>query len=109
MSAFERALILEPNSDAALRVEDRRSNDRAKLLKPVQIHLADATEALEVGTLMDLSRDGLYFTASSDQYRVGMQVRLTLVNTGAECTCEIARIEELRQGRIGIGARILTW
>jgi hypothetical protein len=109
MSAFEKALALEPNLEAAVLNEDRRLNDRAKLLKEIGIRLAEAPNAEETGTLIDLSRDGLYFTGSSTDYRVGMEVCLTLAHTGAQCKCEIVRIEQLRQGRFGIGARILAW
>lgn len=109
MSAFEKALNLEPNLAAPGLGEDRRTNDRAKLLKEIGIRVAEAPHAEETGTLIDLSRDGLYFTGSSADYRVGMEVCLTLPHSGAQCTCEIVRIEQLRQGRFGIGARILAW
>jgi hypothetical protein len=110
MSAFEKALVLEPNAgQIVLNDDDRRSNDRAKLLKQICIRAAGVPNAEETGTLIDLSRDGLYFTGSSADYRVGMEVCLTLPHSGAQCTCEIVRIEQLPQGRFGFGARITAW
>ena len=90
--------------------EDRRSDKRTKLLKPMLIrHLNSSSEDEVAGTLVDLSRDGLCFTARSDEYRVGMELHLTFPDAGSECSCEVVRTERLPNGRIGIGARIIGW
>lgn len=90
--------------------EDRRSDERTKVLKPVLIrHLNSSPEDEVAGTLVDLSRDGLCFTVRSDEYRVGMELHLTFPDAGSECSCEVVRTERLLNGRIGIGARIIGW
>ena len=90
--------------------EDRRSDERTKVLKPMLIrHLNSSPEDKVAGTLVDLSRDGLCFTVRSDEYRIGMELHLTFPDAGSECSCEVVRTELLPNGRIGIGARIIGW
>src|SRR5712692_6624313 len=109
MSAFEETQMTGNHGRAAVLEEDRRTNSRAKFLKHIRIRHVDSSQADEVGTMIDLSRDGLYFTAKSSHYEAGMQLRVTLPGSGSECTCEVVRIERLKNGRLGIGVRILGW
>lgn len=109
MSSFAKALTLEQFANASLRAEDRRINARIKCLKSIRIRHLDSSHDEEVGTMTDLSRDGLYFIARSHHYRVGMGLRLSFPKTSSECTCEVVRIEQLPNGRLGVGVRILGW
>ena len=107
-TAFESAVTLEKAAEADLLLDDdRRSNDRAKFLKHIHVRCVNAPHEEETGTMIDLSRDGLYFTARSRHYRVGMELRLNLPLTNSEWSCEIVRMEELPNGNQGIGVRIL--
>jgi hypothetical protein len=108
---------------AALADEDRRSNDRAKFMKPIRIRRQNPSPAgsptgtpagagiesgsEELGTMIDLSRDGLYVTARSHDYPLGTQLRLQLPSTGSEWTCEVVRTEVLPNGSLGMGVRII--
>lgn len=90
-----------------VQADDRRGNDRAKFRKNIRISPVDAPEEY-VGTMTDLSRDGLYFTVRSRDYAKGMQLRITLPNSN-ECLCEVVRIEKLPNEAVGVGLRILNW
>jgi hypothetical protein len=94
-------------------VEDRRFNERTRLLTAVQIRQVGAAgtalDCEQYATLIDLSRDGLYFTARSHEYQVGAQLHLTLVESNSECTGEVVRTEALPNGSQGVGVRILAW
>jgi len=108
MSSVEKALTFEEIARTALLGEDRRFNTRVKVLKPVRIRHVDSSHE-EAGTVTNLSRDGLNFTARSNHYQVGMELRLTLPYAGSECACEVVRIQQLENGRVGVGVRILNW
>ena len=38
-----------------------------------------------------------------------MKLRLTLPYSGSECTGEVVHIQQLENGRLGVGVRILSW
>jgi hypothetical protein len=109
MNSHERGARLENFAGAALLPEDRRSNTRAKFLKNIRIHHVDSANYEKIGTMVDLSRDGLYFIARSDYFQVGMELRLILPNSDSECRCEVVRTERLPNGRKGVGVRIIGW
>jgi hypothetical protein len=109
MSPFEMSREFEPVDSAAVLEEDRRSNSRAKFRKQIHIRHAAPSVGESSGTVIDLSRDGLYFTTPSTHFQVGMQLQMTFPDSGSECTGEVVRIEALPQGRSGIGVRILGW
>lgn len=102
MSTFERAL--ESVTEAEVLLDDRRYDDRVKCLKHIRVR-GVASSQEEVGTLIDLSRDGLFFTVRTHDYPVGMELRLNL--SDAEWTCEVVRTELFSNGSLGVGARIL--
>ncbi len=109
MSSVGKTLTLEEAAQAALLVEERRCNARLKIVRPVRIRHLDSSHEEEVGTMTNLSRDGLNFIARSNHYQVGMELRLTLPYAGSECTCEVVRVQKLENGRLGIGVRIRSW
>lgn len=87
--------------------EDLRCNERAKFRKNVSISPIGSSLSYTV-TLIDLSRDGLYFTTRSQRFELGEQLRVVLPNS-SECTCEVVRTEELPSAGIGVGLRIVSW
>ena len=102
MSTFETAL--ESLTDAEVLDDDRRYDDRIKCLKHIRVRGVDSSRE-EVGTMTDLSRDGLFFTVRSHDYRVGMELWLSI--NDAAWMCEVVRIELLLSGSTGVGVRIL--
>lgn len=98
------------HEDLGLLVEDdRRDVSRVKILKQARISDLDGTEYAELATVIDLTREGLYFTVRSPLLKVGTELRLFFPDVGSECTCVAVRIEQLPDGRQGIGVRILGW
>jgi len=89
--------------------DDRRFDSRKKVLKRIRLRHMDGLRDDEVGTVIDLSRDGLYFTTSSHEHRLGMELLLMFPEAGSECICEVVRTETLPNGLLGVGARILGW
>lgn len=109
MNSRERVATFEDFAEAALLPEDRRFNKRTRVLKNIRILHVDPSNYEEIGTMVDISRDGLYFIARSDYFQVGMELRLILPTSGSECKCEVVRTERLPNGRKGVGVRILGW
>jgi hypothetical protein len=115
MNSTLSTLTLKKAPAAVLTDEDRRSNDRAKFMKAIRIcrqgpsgnGSGTGPSSEEVGTMIDLSRDGLYVTARSHDYPLGTQLLLQLPSTGSEWTCEVVRTEVLPNGSLGMGVRII--
>ena len=96
-------------ANAVASVEDRRIHDRLKLLKTIHISCLDPGLTEETATVVDISREGLYLTVRLRQYRIGMELRVTIPSLGFEGICKVVRIEELPSGNLGIGGHILGW
>jgi len=109
MSSEEKPLKREDAAPVVLLAEDRRCSTRVKILKHVRICHVNSSDHEELGTLTNLTRDGLNFIARSNHYQVGMELRLTLPYSGSECTGEVVHIQQLENGRLGVGVRILSW
>jgi hypothetical protein len=99
----------EEIANATATAEDRRIHDRLKLMKTIHISCFDSALAQETATVVDISREGLYFTVRSRHYRVGMEVRVTIPSLEFEGVCKVVRIEELPSGCLGIGSHMLGW
>jgi len=104
-----RAGMPTPRSEAAALEEERRWNERNKLVKSVRILQLVPSCREEMGTVIDISRDGLYFTVLSDDYQVGKKLRLIVPDAKTACTCEVVRTERLPGGHTGVGVRVFTW
>lgn len=91
--------------------EDRRWDTRNKILKNVQMRYRDEAqqERQELVTLVDISRNGLYFTTATQECQVGMELHVALPNTNTECLGEVVHTKRLRSGRMGVGVRVLSW
>ncbi len=103
-----RQTALKPNEVEGVNSEDRRFNARNRMVKDVIVLSLDSSQPKAEGTVLDLSRDGVYFTTACS-YQVGTPLILQFSGVRSECLCEVTRIEQLPQGRFGIGVRILSW
>src|SRR5512135_2311200 len=86
-----------------MQAEERRVHDRFKLMKTMHISCLDPAFTQETATVVDISREGLYFVVRSRHYSIGMEMRVTIPSLGFEGVCRIVRIEELPNGCLGIG------
>src|SRR5262245_16394977 len=101
--------ILEKLNSSSVAVEDRRIHDRLTLMKTIHVSSFDDALTQETATVVDISREGLYFTANSRHYRMGMEMRVAIPGIGFEGLCKVVRIEELPSGCLGIGCINLGW
>jgi PilZ domain len=106
MPLFEDSFPL-PVSGVAVEEEERRFNGRRQFFSQIQIRQMDPPHRECVGTMRDLSRDGLYFVVRSEGYAIGARLRLILPRSGSEWICEVVRTERLPNGGQGVGVRIL--
>ncbi len=83
--------------------DDRRFNQRNKVLTRVCIRRAEAPQDEKTGTTLDLSRDGLYFVIRSGAYAVGDRLLIFLPEANSHWTCEVVRTEWLPNGAQGVG------
>jgi PilZ domain len=109
MNQVMREQSFEEVAGAIATPEDRRTHDRLKLMKTMHIACPDSGLTQETGTAVDISRQGMYFTVRSLQYRIGMEIKVMIPSLGFEGVCRVVRIEELPSGYIGIGGLILGW
>jgi hypothetical protein len=110
MVPVDTALGLRDQEETAIPIdEDRRDDSRVKVLKQVRISDLAGTQFPELATVVDLTREGLYFTTRSSQFTIGTELQLAFPDTGSECSCVTVRVEQLPDGRQGVGVRILGW
>jgi PilZ domain len=107
MSWFKETLPKASTAGAA-EEEDRRFNDRSRFLKPIHIRQLDPPHSERMGTMRDLSRDGLYFVVHSHNYAVGTRLNLTIPESDSAWTGEVVRTETLPNGGQGVGVRFLS-
>jgi hypothetical protein len=91
--------------------QDRRSDDRTKVLKQIRVRRLDSAGKVEdrVVTLIDFSREGMLLASQSHDYEVGMELQLVFPESSSECICEVVRAERLPNGHMAVGVRILGW
>ena len=89
-----------------------RLTPREALSEPVLVRPCDPLFAEEVCTTANVSRSGVYFVTSTDQYLIGMNVILTL-NFGPddpihrEQIGDVVRVDRLNRDKWGVAIRIL--
>lgn len=89
-----------------------RLTPRESLSEPVLVRPCDPRFPEEVCTTANVSRSGVYFITTTEHYYVGMNVVITL-NFGPddpvhrEQIGDVVRIEDLENGKKGVGIRIL--
>jgi hypothetical protein len=100
--------IFEEIATGTATAEDRRTHDRIRVMRPMHISRMGSDMIVETATVVDMSRGGLYFIVRTQDYRVGMELRLKIPSINFECACKIVRIEELPTGGIGVAGIILA-
>ena len=91
---------------------DRRRSGRVKVAKSVRICPYDTKLSEEVQTTLNVSPNGVYFATRASHYCIGMPLLIApLDNHGRICStdyvAEVARIDSLPDGRLGIAVRFL--
>jgi hypothetical protein len=104
-----RELSYEELAIATAVIEDRRVHDRLKVIKTIHISSLDSARTQETAMVVDISREGMYFTVRSDHYCIGMEMRVTIPSLGFEGLCRVVRMEDLPGGFFGIGCLVLGW
>ena len=89
--------------------DDRRVHDRLKLMETIHITCFNTERTPEIATVVDISREGMYFTVRLGHYRVGMEMSVKIPSLGFEGLGRVVRIEKLPNGSFGIGCLVLGW
>jgi hypothetical protein len=100
--------------DAGMRVEKRRAR-RAVLARPMRVRPSGPEDAVFEDTPISVnaSSDGVYFTTRRRSYYPGMHLLLTFPfvapgdSMNRDYLGQVARVEKLPNGRIGIGVELL--
>jgi len=94
--------------------KDARRRKRIKVALPLEVRPFDARfmEIVDVGEVLDFTRDGLYFASSMPHYYVGMRLLVTFpfgdkVAAHKKFLGEIVRMEDRPDGSNGIGVKFL--
>jgi PilZ domain len=91
-----------------------RRRQRLKISLPLQIQPFDArfTEIVDVGEVIDFSRDGLFFVTCMPHYFVGMRLLMTFpfgekASAPKKFLGVILRMENRKEGSMGIAVQFL--
>jgi hypothetical protein len=91
-----------------------RRRHRLKVALPLQVRPFDAryTDLVDVGQVIDFSRDGLYFASCMPHYFVGMRLLMTFpfgqkASTRKKFLGVILRMEDRADGSTGVAVRFL--
>ncbi|MGA8556958.1 MAG: PilZ domain-containing protein [Candidatus Acidiferrales bacterium] len=91
-----------------------RRRERLKISLPLQVQPFDArfSGIVDVGEVIDFSRDGLYFATCMPHYFVGMRLLMTFpfgqkASTRKKFLAVILRMENRPEGSVGIAVRFL--
>jgi hypothetical protein len=92
-------------------VKERRQAQREDRSEPVLVCPCVSQYPEEVCTTLNVSRNGLYFAASTEHYFPGMKVIVTLNfrwndPERREYIGDLVRLETLEDGRLGVAIRI---
>ncbi|MGC1106871.1 MAG: response regulator, partial [Candidatus Acidiferrales bacterium] len=99
-----------PNAVSHANPTDRRRRKRVKVSAQVRVRATDVNAAsfTEVATTMDVSRDGILFSTSRQDFRKGMSVGVTFPFSTApnalntEQPAEVVRALDLGNGQVGV-------
>jgi hypothetical protein len=93
---------------------DARRRKRLNVSLPLHVRPFDArfAEIEDVGQVIDLTRDGLYFITSMPHYSVGMRLMITFpygdkISAHRKFLGSIVRLEDRGANRLGIAVRFL--
>ncbi len=94
--------------------KDGRRRERLKLSLPLEVRPFDArfTEIVDVGEVVDFTRDGLYFATCMPHYFVGMRLLVTFpfgekISAHKKFLGSIVRMEDRPDGSAGVAVRFL--
>jgi hypothetical protein len=94
--------------------KDARTRKRLKVSLPVHLRPFDAryAEIEDIGTVVDFTRDGLYFTTSMPHYFVGMRLIATFpygekASAQRKFLATVVRVEHLDKESRGIAVQFL--
>lgn len=94
--------------------KDARRRARLKLSLPLEVRPFDArfTEIVDVGEVVDFTRDGLYFATCMPHYFVGMRLLVTFpfgekISAHKKFLGSIVRMEDRPDGSAGVAVRFL--
>lgn len=96
-------------------VAESRRRTRLKVALPVQVQPFDPrfADVADVGEVVDFSRQGLYFATCMPHYFEGMRLLMKFpygekASTHKTFLGTVVRIEERRDGSVGIGVKFLV-
>jgi hypothetical protein len=94
--------------------KDARRRERLKLSLPLEVRPFDArfTEIVDVGEVVDFTRDGLFFATCMPHYFVGMRLLVTFpfgekISAHKKFLGSIVRMEDRPDGTAGVAVRFL--
>ena len=108
-----------PHADAQAdhpgKQKDARRRKRLELSLPLQVRPFDARfiDIVDVGEVVDFTRDGLYFATCMPHYFVGMRLIVTFpfgdkVSAHKRFLGTVVRMEERTNGLLGVAVRFLV-
>jgi hypothetical protein len=94
--------------------KDARRRLRLKVSLPLEVRPFDArfAEIVDVGEVLDFTRDGLYFATCMPHYFMGMRLLVTFpfgekISAHKKFLGSIVRMENRPEGTVGIAVRFL--
>ncbi len=102
------------NGHKAKSPAEARRRPRLKISLPLEVRPFDArfAEIVDVGEVIDFTRDGLYFATSMPHYFVGMRLLVTFpfgekVAAHKKFLGSIVRLEDRPNGTVGVAVRFV--
>ena len=99
---------------AAKASKDGRRRERLKLSLPLEVRPFDArfAEIVDIGEVVDFTRDGLYFATCMPHYFVGLRLIVTFpfgdkVAARRKFLGSIVRMDDLGNGKSGVAVRFV--
>ena len=104
--------VSSPEKSSGLK--DTRRRARLKVSLPLEVRPFDArfAEIVDVGEVLDFTRDGLYFATCMPHYFMGMRLLVTFpfgerISAHKKFLGSIVRMENRPDGTLGIAVRFL--
>jgi hypothetical protein len=101
-------------SDKSSGQKDTRRRPRLKVSLPLEVRPFDArfAEIVDVGEVLDFTRDGLYFATCMPHYFMGMRLLVTFpfgkkISAHKKFLGSIVRMEDRSEGTVGVAVRFL--
>jgi hypothetical protein len=114
MATTLHAVLEHPGAEEQKAPRDERRRKRIKVSLPLHVRPFDArfADIVDVGEVIDFTRDGLYFATCMPHYFVGMRLLVTFpfgkkISAHKKFLGSIVRMEERPDGAMGIAVRFL--